>query len=286
MFDLRQLGWLVAIAFAQIAPAAEQKPMLMNLWDGDPPGFMQYAGPETQFPQWPGTVGNVSVPTLAVYLPPRERASGIALIYCSGGSYNKVSSVSDEVGDAEHFVPKGVALIVVKYRTSPPARDFTAALQDARRAVRVVRSRAQEWNIDSEKIGMIGGSAGGHLILTLATHCDRGDPDADDPLDRVSCRPDFLTLLCPWPNKQSVADFPIVKDTPPALICSARDDNVAPIEFAEEVTAAYRRAGASARLWTVNAGGHSAFANMRNAPGAGWIDQFWLRLRESGLQPD
>lgn len=285
MIDMKLLTFLFAtsVLSGMSASAAGLTPLTLNVWDDDPPGFMKDAGPETVFPQWPGTVGNVSVPTLTIYLPPADQATGIALLYCSGGSYNKVSAVSDDVGNAAYFVPKGVAVVVLKYRTSPPSLDFSAALADAARAIRLVRHRSKEWNIDPKKIGMLGGSAGGHLILTMATHWDRGKKDAFDPIDRESCRPDFVALLCPWPAKQSIKDFPINKETPPALICSARDDTVAPVSFAQDIKHAYDQAGVPAQLWIIDSGGHTAFSNMKDAPGAGWVDQFWSFLKASGF---
>jgi len=156
-------------------------------------------------------------------------------------------------------------------------------LEDARRTVRLVRHRAKEWGINPGKVGMLGGSAGAHLILTLATHWDRGQKDAADPIERESCRPDFVTLLCPWPNNQPVSDFPINKETPPALLCSARDDSVAPTAFAEGVVSAYKKAGVSAQLWAIEKGGHTAFAMGTKATGAGWVDQFWPWLRKVGI---
>ena len=267
-----------AITFGQ-----EIKPLTIPLWDGDPPNFIQDAGPEIKFPQWPNTVGNVSVPSIVVYLPPVDLATGVAMIYCSGGSYNKVSAASDDVCDAKHFTSRGVAVVVLKYRTSPPSPDFSAALRDAQRAVRLVRHHAAEWKIDPRKIGMLGGSAGGHLILTLATHWDRGSEDAKDEVERQSCRPDFMTVLCPWPNKQKASEFRITQETPPALICSARDDQIAPIDFAEEILQAYRTVGVSAELWAIDQGGHSAFSNLKTAAGAAWIDQFWRWWRLQGF---
>jgi acetyl esterase/lipase len=265
-----------------VARAGELSPVVLKLWNGDPPGMVKNAGEERTFPQWPDTVANVSVPTMAVYLPPKDKASGVALVYCSGGSYNKVSCISDDYGNADHFVPEGVALIVVKYRTTPPAaKDYSDALADAKRAVRIVRYRAKEWGIDPEKVGMLGGSAGAHLILSLATHADRGQSDAADPIQRESSRPDFLALLCPWPNNQPVSDFPINQQTPPALVCSARDDTIAPSAFAEGIVEAYKKAGAPAKLWLVETGGHTAFSP-GNA-GSGWTEQLWSWMRSLGM---
>lgn len=280
---------LAAILITSAAQAEDRTavadPLVVKLWEGVPPGNIGDAGPEMKFPQWPETVANVSIPSMTVYRPPQEIKTGVAVVYCSGGSYNKVSAVSDSVGNADHFTSKGVTLIVVKYRTSPPAKDFSAALADARRAMRIVRHRAKEWDIDPHKIGMLGGSAGGNLILNVATHWDRGRPDAADVIERESCKPDFIAALCPWPNRQSLADLPIVRDTPPALICSARDDQIAPTSFAEEITAAYKSAGVTSHLWVIERGGHSAFSSMQNAAGAAWVDHFWTFLEEIQITP-
>lgn len=276
---------ILAIILLTFGTQAEDRtavadPLVLKLWDGVPPGNIGDAGPETKFPQWPETVANVSVPTMTVYRPPQKITTGIAVVYCSGGSYNKVSAVSDSVGNAEYFTAKGVTLIVVKYRTSPPAKGFSAALADAKRAVRIVRHRAKEWDIAPHKVGMLGGSAGGNLILNVATHWDLGRPDAADVVERASCRPDFIAALCPWPNRQSLADLPIAEDTPPALICAAHDDQIAPSSFAEEITAAYKSSGVASHLWVIERGGHTAFSNMQGATGAAWIDHFWAFLEE------
>lgn len=251
--------------------------VVVTLWEGNPPGYVADAGDETTFPQWPETVGNVSIPTLAVYLPPKESANGFAVLYCSGGSYNKVSKIADDVGDADFFLSRGVALIVLKYRTTPPgARDHSDALQDLKRAMRLVRHRAQAWRIDRQKIGVLGGSAGAHLTLTLATHSDDGQPAASDPIEREGCRPAFIALLCPWPWNQTVSDFAVNKATPPAFICSARDDDVAPTAFAEGIAASYKEAGVLVELWLINQGGHAAFN--AGGPGVGWKERFWTWL--------
>lgn len=98
------------------------------------------------------------------------------------------------------FVPRGAAVIVLKYRIRPPSKSVEAdALEDARRAVRLVRYYSKDWGIDPQCIGMIGFSAGFHLILNHATHCDDGNHDSDDPVERESCSPNFMALLCPWP---------------------------------------------------------------------------------------
>lgn len=269
---------LFTLLTANLIHGTPATPLNVPLWDGNPPGFVATAEPEHI--DTAGTVGNVSVPSLAVHLPPREKASGVALIICPGGSYSRVGLFTSGMGTIDYFVPRGVAIIVLKYRTRPPSANVVAdALADAKRAVRLVRLHAAEWNVDPERIGMIGSSAGAHLVLNLATHWDRGDAKATAAVDRQSCRPDFIGLLCPWPNQQPVAEFPITRDTPPAFVASARDDKVAPTAFAEGIAEAYLNAGMNCRLWLLEKGGHTAFKLGGNrGEGARWPEHFsaWL----------
>jgi len=265
------------LAALGLAAANSAPPLTLPLWEGDPPGLVADAGEEKAFNEV--TTMNVSTPAMRVYLPPREKASGMAIVYCSGGSYNKVSHVSDAIGNADYFLAQGTALIVVKYRTTPPAKDRNAALTDARRAMRVVRHRAHEWGIDPSRIGMLGRSAGAHLILRLATAEHRGHPESNDPVERESCRPAFVGSLCPWPGKDTIAGFPITQDSPPMFLCSARDDAVAPTAFAEGIAGACNKAGVKARLWVIEKGGHGAFRLGSKGEGAQWATRFteWLR---------
>ncbi|MEY4940649.1 MAG: hypothetical protein RIQ93_2384 [Verrucomicrobiota bacterium] len=254
------------------------EPLRLPLWEGAPPGFSANAVPENI--DAAGTVSNVSVPSLEVHLPPRAAATGLALIACPGGSYSRVGLVTSGMGMVDYFVPKGVAIIVLKYRTRPPSTAVEVdALADAKRAVRLVRLHAAEWAVNPARIGMVGGSAGAHLVLNLATHWDRGDPRAPTPIDRQSCRPDFIGLLCPWPNGQPVGDFPVTRETPAAFVASARDDRVAPSAFAEAIAAAYAQAGVNCRLWLLAKGGHTAFKLGANrGEGSRWPERLstWI----------
>jgi acetyl esterase/lipase len=272
------LGRWVFFAVALTPAGVGAGPEVLLLWDGPPPHHVPAAGAETI--DAVGTVSNVSVPAIAVHLPAPERATGQAFIVCPGGSYSRVGLFTSGMGAVDFFVPKGAAVIVLKYRTRPPSTQVVEdSLADARRAVRLVRLHAARWRIDPSRIGMIGSSAGSHLVLNLATHWDRGEPAAADPVELQSCRPDFIGLLCPWPNAQPVADFPITAETPPAFVASARDDKVAPTEFAEGIAAAYRRAGVESRLWILEKGGHTAFKLGANrGEGAQWPERFstWL----------
>jgi len=249
----------------------------IKLWPGMPPGFDGAAGEETQTPG--DAVGNVSIPEIAVHHPAPGHSSGLGLLVCPGGSYTKVGTFSDGAGVVPKWVPAGATVVVLKYRTKPPSRHVEAdALADARRALRLVRAHAAAWGVDSRRIGLIGFSAGSHLALNLTTHADEGDPNSSDPVERENCRPNFAVLLCPWPDGQTVAAFPLSHRTPPLFIASARDDRIAPHAFAESLAGAARAAGVPTVLWTVEQGGHTAFSPGRRGEGAAWSDQVaaWL----------
>jgi acetyl esterase/lipase len=146
----------------------------------------------------PGALGTEAAdkPTLTVFLPPAAKANGQAVVVCPGGGYGGLA-VSHEGQDIGRWLnSQGVTAFMLKYRIAPRYH-HPAPLQDAQRALRTVRARAKEWSVDPRRIGIWGFSAGGHLASTLGTHFDDGKPDADDPIERVSCRPDFLILAYP-----------------------------------------------------------------------------------------
>lgn len=146
----------------------------------------------------PAAVGTEAAdqPALSVWLPPADKANGSAVVVCPGGGYGFLADNHEGKQVALWFVARGVAAFVLKYRLAPRYR-HPAPLQDAQRAIRTVRVRAKEFNLDPQRLGIMGFSAGGHLAATAGTHFDAGKPDADDPLDRVSSRPDFLILCYP-----------------------------------------------------------------------------------------
>ena len=276
---------LVAQGPGSAAAPAAAEPLTLPLWETPPPlslpGLNADAPPERLDEH--GTAYNVTVPVIAVHLPPPARANGTALIVCPGGSYSKIGLFTTGMGAVGEFVPQGFAVVVLKYRTSPPMRGYEAARADAMRAMRLVRHHAREWNIDPRRIGMVGGSAGGHLVLSSATHSDEGDANAADPVERQSCRADFLALVAPWPAKQPVSAFPIVKATPPMFIAAAADDQIAPASFATELAQACEHAGVESRLWIIPEGGHPAFTLGSKGKGAGWGAPFVKWLKEQKL---
>jgi len=146
----------------------------------------------------PGALGTEAVdkPKITVYRAPADKATGAAVVVCPGGGYQVVAADHEGKQIAEWLNSLGVSAFVLQYRLGPRYR-HPAPLQDAQRAIRMVRARAQEWGVDPKRVGILGFSAGGHLASTAATHFDDGRPDAVDPIERQGSRPDFAVLCYP-----------------------------------------------------------------------------------------
>lgn len=251
---------------------------VIPLWPGDAPGLVPGGKAETFVNE---RYGNVSAPQLFVYLPPKEKASGTAAVIAAGGGYNHLAMCLHVENVVQLLNDQGIAVFGLKYRTRYGDNDVVAdALADGKRAVRIVRSRAAEWGIDPHRIGFQGYSAGANLCLNLAGRFDEGDAAAADPIERVSSRPDFCVLMCVWPNKRTIADFPLSKNSPPTFLAHAKDDTTAPIEFAMEVHEKLRGLGVPDEMFVVDTGGHGAFhVGMVEGPGAKWPEALlpWLK---------
>jgi endo-1,4-beta-xylanase len=269
-----------------------------------PPGFVK-PEPDAVIPLWPEGVpnlvsggkaetfvneryANVSVPQLFVYLPPKDKSSGTALVICAGGGYGHLAMCLHVENVVQLLNDRGIAVFGLKYRTRYADNDVVEdALADGQRAVRIVRSRAQEWGLDPHRIGVQGYSAGGNLCLNLAGRFDVGNAQAADPVERVSCRPDFCVLMCPWPNRRSIDEFPLSQDAPPTFIANARDDKTAPLSFAQAIDERLKGLGVKEQLFVVDTGGHSAFHyGVVDGPGAGWPEALLAWLKQVELWRD
>jgi acetyl esterase/lipase len=189
-------------------------------------------------------------PTMDIYLPPRAGAPGAAMLVLPGGAYTHLSTIREGSDIAHMLVSHGIAAFVVRYRHSPRYQ-YPIPFLDGQRALRTVRANAADYGVDPDKIGVIGFSAGGHLAASLATQFDAGDPNAADPVERVSSRPDFAALLYPvitltdepYVHKGSrqaltgdrrelwaslSADQRVTPTTPPVFIAQATTDTVVP----------------------------------------------------------
>ena len=184
-------------------PAGSAADERIPLWPGVAPGETGEIGPEEEQPKRPGDntirLGNVTRPTIEVFLPPREKNTGTAVVICPGGAYNHLAYNKEGTKVAEWLNSIGVAGIVLKYRV--PARNgrerYEAPLQDAQRALGIVRLRARQWQIDPARIGILGFSAGGHVAASLSNQHEKRTYPRVDEADDVSCRPDFTLLIYP-----------------------------------------------------------------------------------------
>ncbi len=247
------------------------------------------------------------IPTLTVFLPVKSARAVPAIIICPGGGYQFLAFEHEGINEAEWFQSRGIAAFVLKYRLPIHGYRHPVPLLDAQRALRLVRSRASEWNIDPAKIGIMGFSAGGHLASTFATHFDGGNAEATDPADVPSCRPDFavlvypvvtfqdgithagskLNLLGPDPDPALVENLSNEKQvnpqTPPTVLVHSLDDLAVPIENSRLFFAALQTAGIPAALHEYPSGGHG-FGFGPNYPHApeGWLDRVydWLKAQK------
>ncbi len=172
---------LLTLSLALSLPAADAQPPVEFLYPGEAPGAR-------------GT-GPADKPNLTIYLPSADKACGTAVVVCPGGGYGGLAADHEGTQPAEWLNKQGIAAFVLRYRLAPYRHPIP--LQDAQRALRTVRARAGEWHVDPQRIGIWGFSAGGHLASTAATHFDEGKPDAPDPVERATCRPDFVILCYP-----------------------------------------------------------------------------------------
>jgi acetyl esterase/lipase len=147
----------------------------------------------------PGALGTEAKdkPMLTIYLPEKEKASGGAVVVCPGGGYAHLAITYEGHDIARWLCDNGIAGIVCDYRHSGKGYKHPAPLEDAQRAIRTIRARAKEFGVDPAKIGILGFSAGGHLTSSAVTHFDKGKADSEDPIQKVSCRPDFGILCYP-----------------------------------------------------------------------------------------
>jgi len=209
---------------------------------------------------------------MIVYFPAQPSSQPCpAIIVCPGGAYSHLTRLLGADGTAELLGRRGLVVVALKYRLVPPSTDESDALADAGQAMRLVRGHAVEWNVDSNKVGILGWSAGGNLALNLATHCD------------PQTRPDFACLLCPWPAHHDIMRYPITHRTPPAFIASALDDKTAPTSFARSIADGYERSQVPHQLWVIPTGGHQAFSLDRAGAGAAWPDHFLPWLKQIGM---
>lgn len=290
MTTMTQLAIACLVAmFAFTCNTAE--PERVPLWVGGAPG-KPATKPEDE-------------PVVILSLPAADVATGTAVVVCPGGGYGHLAMDHEGEQIAAWLNSLGVTAIVLKYRISESGHKHPVPMMDGQRAIRTVRARAEEWGIDPARIGALGFSAGGHLASTLATHFDSGNPDADDAIDRVSSRPDFLILCYPVITMtekymhqgsrnnligkspdESLArnlsnELQVTRETPPTFIFQTDEDKSVPAENCVSFYLALRRAGVPAEMHIYQSGRHG-LGLAKDTPGTNdWPNRCreWMQLR-------
>lgn len=269
------------------------------------------ASAQEAIPLWPdgapGALGkeDKDIPTLTPFLPEPDKATGAAIVVCPGGGYGGLAA--HEGKDYALFLnQQGLAAFVLKYRLGSHGYRHPRMLQDAQRAIRLVRARAADWKIDLKRVGIMGSSAGGHLASTALTHFDAGKADAADPVERESCRPDLGILCYPVislgefthqgsknnllgkdPSEDLVKllsnELQVTKETPPCFIWHTWEDNAVKVENALMFATALRKAGVPFDLHIYEKGRHGLGLNDKPpfANAHPWSRDlvFWLKER-------
>ena len=267
------------------------------------------AAPQRE-PLWPegaphqkGNDPRKDIPVISIYQPDSEKHNGTAVVICPGGGYGGLATGHEGVDIGNWFKSLGVTGVVLEYRMSRGGYRHPVPLLDAQRAIRTVRHRASDLQIDPSRIGILGFSAGGHLASTAGTHFDSGDEQAKDPIDRHSSRPDFMVLCYPviafdepfthWGSQRNLLgkDAPkdlvkhlsnekqVTKDTPPTFLFHTDEDTGVPPENSVAFYMALRKAKVPAELHIYSKGRHG-LGLAKNVPGtAGWSKacEAWMR---------
>ncbi|MGI8988585.1 MAG: alpha/beta hydrolase [Bryobacteraceae bacterium] len=321
MKHILPIAALLALGVAPSLSWAAERGEEIRLWPNGAPGSEGIAAPEVSKPsanpkyaKWPGNFTLTHYPSIYVFLPPKEKATGAAMIVAPGGGHSQLVIDKEGWEVADWLNDRGIAAFVLKYRLfRVPGSKYTLGkevYEDAARSMRLVRSRAKEFGIDANRIGFIGFSAGGEVAGMIETKFDAGDPSAADPIERVTSRPDFNVLIYPFYRPGSVPfrplppgngspgngtppallpiaaneQFPIPDNAPPVFMVCATDDpsHVVPtVKFYLELEANH----IPAEMHIYDSGGHGFGLRPTKKPGSpveSWPARLsdWLAARE------
>lgn len=278
----------------------------LPLWTGDIPNYQKTDEVETRDTTNAVRIGYVQQPDIAVFLPSNGIATGQAVVICPGGGYRILAYDKEGTDIAKWLNSKGIAAMVLKYRLPISKSNLIhhkSPLLDAKRAMRLTRYHAEKWHIKKDKIGIMGFSAGGHLTGTLGTHFDEGKPDANDPIESMSSRPDFMILIYPVmtfshsfmhkgsreallgenPDPALVEyysnELHVQTNTPPTFMVHASDDQAVPVENSLLFYRALIDKSISVELHIYPQGGHGFALALGKGYLATWTDRCidWLR---------
>ncbi len=289
------------ISIAVLAGVANAQDLTLKVWPNGAPNDNGMEEPEEKYDGV--RVRNVSEAEMFLYLP-EQNNTGTAVVICPGGGYWIEAMDHEGFQIAEWLKENGIAGIVLKYRL--PYGHHEVPSSDLRRAVRIVRMNAAKWNINPEKIGIAGSSAGGHLASTVGTRFDSGKPDSSDPVEKISCRPDFMLLLYPvitfkeefghmgsrknligegndWKMVEEYSnELHVGPETPPTFLILADDDRSVVPKNSVEFYLALKENNVPAEMHIFQEGGHGFGMNKKGLPVDQWPDLFlnWLKARK------
>jgi acetyl esterase/lipase len=280
------------------------------IWPGAAPDLQPAAGPETS--QWwstgptgpPGgfTVENVTRPTMTVYSP-EERNTGVAVLVFPGGGYQDLAIDLEGTEVCDWLTAKGITCVLLKYRVPNSGMHWDercqcqlkpkapTALEDAQRTMGLVRLHAAAWHIDPHKIGVLGFSAGGHLVADISTHFAQRLYPAVDAADKESCRPDFAVALYPghlWIDDKKFElnpDIRVTSETPPTFIVQAEDDPVDSVNHSLVYYVALKKAEVPVEMHLYAQGGHAFGLRHTERPITGWPQLVVMWLGTIGMIP-
>jgi acetyl esterase/lipase len=260
--------FLVALLLPSVLFAADE-PLTISLWPNGAPGFESRKDiPEQAASYW---VKNINNPSLTVFLPPKDKANGTAVVICPGGGFRELVFGAEGVDPAKYFNNLGIAAFVLKYRLFRETNSVYTIEdphQDGLRAMRLVRSRAAEWGVDIHRIGMIGYSAGGEVVSLTSFGQTDGLANAPDAIDQANARPDFIAEV--YPGGAGIPSA-LPPNAPPAFLLVADDDNHT--DAVLKLFELYRAAKIPVEVHVFTKGGHgfnqgqrSKLATIKNWP--------------------
>ena len=324
---LRQMGHTLRCEYGHVkiyglsktSRAGEAGGFEIPIWPGIAPGSAESTLKEEyrDRPITDGTrvardrsVRGVTRPTLTVYLPTRHKATGAAVVICPGGGFSHLAIDKEGHDVARWLQSHGIAGAVVKYRLPDLKVGIyvpNGSIPDMQRAIRIVRLNAGKWNIDPRRIGVMGFSAGGYMAAAAGTLFDEGDPNADDPIRRASCRPDFIVPVYPLislelQGKRSAGlmermlgrnvndrligeyslDTRVTSQTPPAFLVHAHDDGLS-VEHSILFYLVLRKAKVPAELHIYSKGGHGFGMRQRGQPVSAWRERWLEWMKAEGF---
>lgn len=278
------------------APVAAMEPVVLDIWPGKPPGETKELPPEADLTKPEDKLiagrriiklGNVSTPQITVYRPAPEKSNGTAVIVCPGGGHNILAYDLEGTEVTEWLNSLGVTGIVLKYRVPfrDPEKRWIAAVQDAQRAMSLVRSKAAEWQIDSQRIGICGFSAGGETA-GLTSLFEQRQYESTDEIDRMPCRPNFAMLIYPGglidKGEPKLREYiQVTKDAPPTFFVHAFDDHVS-VQNSLALAGELKKVGVPAELHLFARGGHGYGLRMTAMPVTHWPSRAAEWLKDSG----